>query len=166
MLPTEKVFTAVVKNVLQYFHYIQVGHEVSQHPRLETESDGDHDRDSLGYYKCRNHDCPHVFTTNATRKRHERVQHQEDYQTAAPDATGATATDKGKEAKADCIYNYHNARLQCGLLILNMMDAIKEGDGTRLMQCYKVVLLFEYKFKHTKVCIYPVKEKKTILRTL
>lgn len=30
------------------------------------------------------------------------------------------------------------------------MDAIKEGDGNRLMRCYKVVLLFMYKFKHTK----------------
>ena len=35
-------------------------------------------------------------------------------------------------------------------LFFNIMDAIKEGDGNRLMQCYKVVLLFEFKFKHTK----------------
>lgn len=50
----------------------------------------------------------------------------------------------------DNIYNYHNARLQCGLLVLHMMDAIKEGDGSRLVRCLKIVLLFEYKFKHTK----------------
>lgn len=50
----------------------------------------------------------------------------------------------------DHIYNYHNARLQCGLLILNIMDAIAEGDGNRLIRCYKVVLLFDFKFKHTK----------------
>ncbi len=50
----------------------------------------------------------------------------------------------------DNIYNYHNARLQCGLLVLNMMDAIKEGHGSRLVRCFKIVLLFEYKFKHTK----------------
>ena len=50
----------------------------------------------------------------------------------------------------DNIYNYHNARLQCGLLVLNMMDAIKEGGGSQLVQCLKIVLLFEYKFRHTK----------------
>ena len=37
---------------------------------VDIESDGDQDRDSLGYYKCRNHDCPHVSTTNATRNRY------------------------------------------------------------------------------------------------
>ena len=31
-----------------------------------------------------------------------------------------------------------------------MMDAIKEVDGNRLVRCFKIVLLFEYKFKHTK----------------
>ena len=41
-----------------------------------------------------------------------------------------------------------------------MMDAIKEGDGTRLMQCYKVVLLFEYKFKHTKYAYILLKKRK------
>lgn len=30
------------------------------------------------------------------------------------------------------------------------MDAIAEGDGNRLIRCYKVVLLFDFKFKHTK----------------
>lgn len=30
------------------------------------------------------------------------------------------------------------------------MDAIKEGDGSRLVRCFKLALLFEYKFKHTK----------------
>ena len=30
------------------------------------------------------------------------------------------------------------------------MDASKEGDGNRLMRCYKVVLLFMYKFKDIK----------------
>lgn len=32
---------------------------------------------------------------------------------------------------------------------MDIVDAIKEGDGFRL-NCYKFVLLFAYKFKHTK----------------
>ena len=70
--------------------------------------------------------------------------HQEVQQSEEPDPT------EDKAAESDCIYNYHNARLQCGLLFLNIIDAIKEGDGCRLIQCHKVVLLFDYKFKRTK----------------
>jgi hypothetical protein len=30
------------------------------------------------------------------------------------------------------------------------MDAVKEGDGNRLLRCFMIVLLFDYKCKHTK----------------
>ena len=50
----------------------------------------------------------------------------------------------------DSIYNYHNSRLQMGLLLMNIADAIKEGDGLRLVNCYKFVLLFAYRFNNTK----------------
>lgn len=33
---------------------------------------------------------------------------------------------------------------------MDIVDAIKEGDGYRLLSYYKFVLLFAYKFKHTK----------------
>ena len=80
----------------------------------------------------------------------QHVQHEEDYQTAQGDETRPTATNNEKDVKADSIFNYHNARIQCRLLFLNIIDPIKEGDGDRLMRCYKVVLLFMYKFKHIK----------------
>ena len=58
--------------------------------------------------------------------------------------------DTEAKQKSDSIYNYHNARLQSGLLVLNMMDAVREGDGDRLVRCFKMVLLFNYRFNHTK----------------
>jgi len=58
--------------------------------------------------------------------------------------------DDKKEDTSDKIFNYHSARLQCGLIFYNFVDAIKEGDGLRVVRCYKIILLFEYKFKHTK----------------
>ena len=30
------------------------------------------------------------------------------------------------------------------------MDAVKDGDGDRVVRCYKLMLLFNYKFDHTK----------------
>ena len=54
------------------------------------------------------------------------------------------------QSESDRIFNHHNARLQLGFLLMDIVDAIKEGDGFRLVNCYKFVLLFAYKFKHTK----------------
>lgn len=50
----------------------------------------------------------------------------------------------------DFVFNYHSARLQFGLFLANLNDAIKEGDGNRLFRCLKIALLFFYKYKHTK----------------
>ena len=53
-------------------------------------------------------------------------------------------------SESDIIFNYHNARLQFGMLLMDIVDAIKEGDGYRLVNCYKFALLFAYKFRNTK----------------
>lgn len=50
----------------------------------------------------------------------------------------------------DSILNYHNSRLQIGLLLMNIADGMKDGDGYRLVNCYKFVLLFAYQFHNTK----------------
>ena len=77
--------------------------------------------------------------------------HQEEHSHALGDEQELlNHEDNNANNSNDNIYNYHNARLQCGLLVLNMMDAIKERDGSRLVRCFKIVLLFNYKFKHTK----------------
>ena len=54
------------------------------------------------------------------------------------------------QSESDRTFNHHNARLQLGLFFMDIVDAIKEGVGFRLVSCYKFVLLFAYKFKHTK----------------
>ena len=40
------------------------------------------------------------------------------------------------------MYNYHCARLAFGLFMADINDAIKEGDGMRLVDSYKLPLLF------------------------
>ncbi|KAJ7331118.1 Serine palmitoyltransferase 2 [Desmophyllum pertusum] len=125
-------------------HSTRVRHEQQRHG-LITDDGGDDNRDSYGYYKCRG-PCSLVFATNVTRKRHESVQH--------PDVEIATnPEDQHSEeptSESDLIFNYHNARLQIGMLLVDIVDAIKEGDGYRLVNCYKFVLLFAYKFRNTK----------------
>ena len=59
-----------------------------------------------------------------------------------------------QDSETGFVYNYHNARLQFGMLFMDIADAIREGDGFRLTSgkvmvfAYKLVLLFAYKFRH------------------
>lgn len=39
------------------------------------------------------------------------------------------------ESSTDGVYHYHSARLQCGRMVDNTMDAVKEGDGDRAVRC-------------------------------
>lgn len=80
--------------------------------------------------------------------RHESVQHPD--LEVASDTQPEDQFSEDSQSESDRIFNYHNARLQLGLLFMDIVDAIKEGDGFRLVNCYKFVLLFAYKFKHTK----------------
>jgi hypothetical protein len=58
--------------------------------------------------------------------------------------------DESDKKDEDGIWNYHMSRLQIGLYFLNLEDAIKHGDGYRLLRCFKFALLFECKHRHTK----------------
>ena len=50
----------------------------------------------------------------------------------------------------DHIYNYASVRLSLGMLIMNFNDAVKEGDGERLVRCWKFMLLIFKAHGHTK----------------
>jgi L1 cell adhesion molecule like protein len=40
----------------------------------------------------------------------------------------------------DDIFNYQSSLLEVGLLLMNFYDAITEGDGQRLVRCWKFML--------------------------
>ena len=79
--------------------------------------------------------------------RHESLKHGISLENIA-DEEESTVTEY--EKSTDGVYHYHSVGLQCGLMVWNMMDAVKEGDGDRVVRCYKLMLLFNYKFGHTK----------------
>lgn len=47
----------------------------------------------------------------------------------------------GSEEKKYQIFNYQKAKLPYGLLLFDFGDAIREGDGGRLLNLYKLALL-------------------------
>ena len=59
----------------------------------------------------------------------------------------------------DDVYSYNCALLADGLFFINFLDAIKEGDGVRLMRQYKYMLLYcradgHAKNKYALECLY------------
>ena len=55
-----------------------------------------------------------------------------------------------KTEQEDFINNYSRALLTFNLLLRNVNDCIREGDGARLMECYKFALLYFRCYGHTK----------------
>ena len=53
-------------------------------------------------------------------------------------------------SKDDHRYNYHSAKLTLGLILFEFSDSIKEGDGDRLFELYKLVLLLYKNHGHPK----------------
>ena len=45
-----------------------------------------------------------------------------------------------EKRQEDYKFNYHSAKLTFGLVLLEFNDAIKEGDGARLFELYKLAL--------------------------
>ena len=61
----------------------------------------------------------------------------------------------------DHIYNYHCGKLKFGLILFEFNDAVKEGDGQRIHDLYKIALLLyksggHYKYAYV-VLLYLVK---------
>ena len=53
----------------------------------------------------------------------------------------STPEEDGKDPN-DYLYNYHQKKLAFALLLMSFDDAVKEGDGQRLFDIYKVTLLY------------------------
>ena len=48
---------------------------------------------------------------------------------------------------------YARETLSLGLLFLEFKDAVKEGDGTRVLRCWKYFLLLFHASGHTNYCL-------------
>ena len=55
-----------------------------------------------------------------------------------------------KQQAPDGVFNYACAILNDGLLLLELRDAIREGDGPRVIRCWKFMLLHWRHARHTK----------------
>ncbi|KAJ7326119.1 Serine palmitoyltransferase 2 [Desmophyllum pertusum] len=121
-------------------HSRRVRHEIEMHGGNLNSNLGQ--RDEFGYYYCRAA-CDNVFLTKTTRNRHERSAHE---------GVAVEEIDDAQEnpTPQDFMFNYHKAKLSYGLILFEFNDAIKEGDGERLFNLYKLALLLFKTNGHVK----------------
>lgn len=60
-----------------------------------------------------------------------------------------TVSQPVRRAAPDGVLNYASAVLNDGLLLLEFKDAIREGDGIRILRCWKVLLMYYRMANHT-----------------
>ena len=58
------------------------------------------------------------------------------------------ASESVRKAAPDGVFNYASSVLNDGLLLLEFQDAIKEGDGVRILRCWKVFLMYFFYARH------------------
>lgn len=85
----------------------------------------------------------HCYSRPAAQQRHRRL--PSSVATAARPHVGLVA----KKIAPDGVFNYSSAMLNDGLLLLELKDAIREGDGERVTRCWKVMLLYFRQAGHT-----------------
>ncbi|XP_035688825.1 uncharacterized protein LOC118424384 [Branchiostoma floridae] len=90
---------------------------------------------------CRHPGCPKVYVRPGARVTHEKGHH---------DLVVEEESEESSLPKEDHIYNYQTSKLTLALLIRNMDDATKEGDGERLSRCFRMALLYYKAYGHTK----------------
>ena len=56
-------------------------------------------------------------------------------------------SDDQQQKAPDGVLNYSSAILNDGLLMLGLRDAVREGDGPRIIRCWKIMMIY---FKHAK----------------
>ena len=57
--------------------------------------------------------------------------------------------DKDKKNVEDYKFNYHKAKMRFGLMLFDINDAIREGNGNRLVCLYQLALFFYICYGHT-----------------
>lgn len=93
-------------------------------------------------FPCRKVGCPKVYNFSKGREDHERKKHN----LVLP---RSSTVEKTTVSEGDHKHEHTVARLSFSFLLLDMLDAVKEGDGERLMRIYKVALLFYKKYGHS-----------------
>lgn len=97
--------------------------------------------------------CHKVYRYKKARNNHESLKHG----VVTPEQNSTPSLDTGSpsspEQDQDSRYNYACTRMSLGLFIRNFDDAVKEGDGQRIVRCWKFLMLIFKANGHPKYAL-------------
>lgn len=88
-------------------------------------------------YTCRFPGCEKTYRFNGKRKRDH-----EDTHGLSEVPESITVYSNKTTIKRDDMFNYQSSFLEIGILVKNFYDAISEGDGQRVLRCWKFMLQY------------------------
>lgn len=95
-----------------------------------------------GRYPCRAPGCSKTFAHDGKLRRDHEAQHNPPVIIDGPSVSMLTVDSHISDDKRDDMLAYQKALLDYGMLILNFWDAISEGDGARILRCWKFFLIY------------------------
>lgn len=107
----------------------------------------DQDIVSCVHYQCRGDNCTKVFPLKAVRKQHEASKHG----LGCLDQPSSEASSSGN--KEDHKFNYGCVTISLGLLLRNADDAVREGDGERIIRVWKFLMPLFKLHNHQKYAL-------------
>lgn len=101
-------------------------------------------------YNCRI--CGKQYKYIKARQNHENRMHLGTYPVADSERLHDSNQDVSvsEDKPRDDRYNYATLRLSMGMLLRNFDDAVKHGDGERIISCWKFAMLIYKAYGHTK----------------
>ena len=95
--------------------------------------------DFYGRYPCRYLGCSKTFASPGKLRK----DHEEKHEPPVPDESqGANILKSTLSHEDDDMLCYQRSLLDYGMLVLNFLDGISEGDGERVVRCWKFFLMY------------------------
>lgn len=100
-------------------------------------------QDAFGRFPCQFPGCDKSFAHNGKRKKDHEDTHNQPF-TAKPTVhlLDMPLKEDEKDKIRDDMFSYQKALLDYGMVILNFWDGISEGDGERVLRCWKYFLMY------------------------
>lgn len=95
-----------------------------------------------GRYPCRSPGCNKTFAHDGKLRRDHELKHNPPVVIDEPPTDIFVIDSKFTEDNKDDMLSYQKALLEYGMLVLNFWDAIAEGDGERILRCWKFFLMY------------------------
>lgn len=106
--------------------------------------------------EARRHECVCPVCSKKYRyykKKHVKQLHPNITLTPSPAETVKASVTPASTTKSDDRFNYACVRLALGMLLRNFDDAVKEGDGVRILRCWTIAMLIFCAHHHNKYAL-------------